>query len=289
MRITEAFRSFGVELKVPQWTTSGVSENPRQVVLSLWAHNFSDGMSRYKASMAKRRGPGKHSFLQSLRTAVNEDLPIRVVVATAADPNEVRSGNAAKAKKDFAPHPDLVGHVVRFEGAEFELAFSLEGVAGSAPTIGPGAASLSVAGLLDPDLDARKWALQVVALRQGQGQFRAQLLEAYGSRCAITGCSAVEALEAAHIHPFRGLHTNRIDNGLLLRADVHSLFDQGLIWIGPARTIEVAPSLMNTEYASLRGNTLSVPKAKSDEPALAYLAAHATYAQNCQPTKSMAA
>src|SRR5690606_9685478 len=71
------------------------------------------------------------------------------------------------------------------------------------------------------DHDARVWILTAVAQRQGQASFRAQILEAYGNRCALTGYKAVAVLEAAHIVPYRGEHTHRVDNGLLLRADIH--------------------------------------------------------------------
>ena len=65
----------------------------------------------------------------------------------------------------------------------------------------------------------------MVALRQGQPQFRKSLLTAYRSRCAITGTAVESVLEAAHIWPHKGEQTNEVWNGLLLRADLHTLFD----------------------------------------------------------------
>jgi putative restriction endonuclease len=79
----------------------------------------------------------------------------------------------------------------------------------------------------DLDEDMRDWALRCIAARRGQAAFRAALIDAYGGRCSITGCDAVEALEAAHISPYKGDHTNDVTNGLLLRADLHTLFDLG--------------------------------------------------------------
>src|SRR5205823_2979542 len=70
---------------------------------------------------------------------------------------------------------------------------------------------------------------RIQASRQGQFAFRAALIEAYGGRCAMTGCDILEVLEAAHIVPYRGPSTNAVSNGLLLRADIHTLFDLGLI------------------------------------------------------------
>ena len=106
--------------------------------------------------------------------------------------------------------------------------------------------------------------------------FRAKLLEAYGGRCAITGSNATAVLEAAHILPYRGEHTNRVDNGLLLRADVHTLFDLGLVWVTDGMRVAIAPSLRGTEYEGLEGRELELPKLPALCPNAAHLAAHAT-------------
>lgn len=81
--------------------------------------------------------------------------------------------------------------------------------------------------------DQRVRAIAEVVRRRGQAKFRKRLLDAYSNTCAVTGCDAVEALEAAHITPYLGEETNHPQNGLLLRADIHSLFDLGLISIDP--------------------------------------------------------
>lgn len=123
--------------------------------------------------------------------------------------------------------------------------------------------------------DARLWTMRTVAQRRGQPLFRARLLDAYGGRCAITGCSAVEVLEAAHVLPYRGQHTNRVDNGLLLRADLHTLYDCGLLWITPENTVALAPSLLSTDYTVFQGKPLHLPTSASCRPNPAHLAEHA--------------
>ena len=65
--------------------------------------------------------------------------------------------------------------------------------------------------------------------RRGQSVFRKQLLAAYNGQCAITRCDVEDVLEAAHIISYKGEETNHIGNGLLLRADIHTLFDLGLL------------------------------------------------------------
>jgi hypothetical protein len=105
--------------------------------------------------------------------------------------------------------------------------------------------------------DARKRAMMAIVRRQGQPAFRKMLLEAYGDACAITGCNLPQVLEAAHVHPYKGDHTNVVSNGLLLRADIHTLFDLRLIAIDPdTLTVLVSPNLDGTEYAQLKGRAL---------------------------------
>ena len=132
---------------------------------------------------------------------------------------------------------------------------------------------------LDDEQDARIWALRAVAQRRGQAIFRSRLLEAYGGRCAISGYSALEVLEAAHILPYRGDHTHRLDNGLLLRADLHTLFDCGLLWVGPDFTVVLAPILLGGEYAEIHGKPLRMPGSEEARPNAEHLARHAQLAR----------
>ncbi|HEX6784992.1 MAG TPA: HNH endonuclease signature motif containing protein, partial [Sphingomicrobium sp.] len=71
-------------------------------------------------------------------------------------------------------------------------------------------------------------------------------------RCAITGCAVVDVLEAAHVTPYLGSLTNHVSNGLLLRTDLHTLFDCGLLVIEPkTRTVVIAEALKTSSYAKL--------------------------------------
>lgn len=102
--------------------------------------------------------------------------------------------------------------------------------------------------------DARDRTIAAITLRRGQSKFRKTLFEAYQGRCAITGCDADAALEAGHIIPYDGKHTNTLENGILLRADIHILFDLNLIKIDTTRmAVIVASELENTTYAELNG------------------------------------
>ncbi|GGC69247.1 hypothetical protein GCM10011504_53930 [Siccirubricoccus deserti] len=98
----------------------------------------------------------------------------------------------------------------------------------------------------DPDSieEVRRRALRAIRVRRGQPAFRAALLQTYAGRCAITGCAVPDVLEAAHIVPYQGLLTNHVTNGLLLRADLHTLFDCGLIAVRlDTRRVVTSPSL----------------------------------------------
>ncbi|NRD45410.1 HNH endonuclease [Corallococcus exiguus] len=108
--------------------------------------------------------------------------------------------------------------------------------------------------------DARSRILASIVQRQGQPAFRRELLSAYGGKCAITQCELEEVLEAAHVYPFRGSVTNVVQNGLLLRSDIHTLFDRGLIAVDTADwSILIHEKLVSTCYSVLSGRKLSLP------------------------------
>lgn len=107
-------------------------------------------------------------------------------------------------------------------------------------------------------IDDREIVLQGIKLRRGQQGFRKKMLEKFKSTCIITGCNIVDILEAAHIKPYRGENDHHQNNGLLLRADIHTLFDLNLISINPL-TYEVTVSdlLIDSEYSKYNRQKLS--------------------------------
>ena len=128
---------------------------------------------------------------------------------------------------------------------------------------------------IDSEHDSRERQLRAIAIRQGQPKFRSNLLEAYGNRCSVTDCDVPEALEAAHILPYLNDERNHISNGLLLRADVHTLFDLGLLAVGDGFEILLASSLRNTNFGiALSGRKLRVPESSAAAPNLDALKRH---------------
>ena len=122
--------------------------------------------------------------------------------------------------------------------------------------------------------DARKKVIKTIVQRRGQKEFRRQLLEAYTGKCAVTRTGYPQVLEAAHIMPYKGEHTNDISNGILLRSDIHTLFDLGLISIADDYKILMKSELMVTEYAELMGVILELPESQEMRPNLEALAYH---------------
>ncbi|SFJ60086.1 HNH endonuclease [Jannaschia pohangensis] len=102
--------------------------------------------------------------------------------------------------------------------------------------------------------------LRQVVLRRYQSAFRQALMSKRPNRCAITGTSELSVLEAAHIIPYSERFADRDmpENGLLLRSDIHKLFDAHLISINPeTMAIEVSDRIASPNYQSLRGKTVT--------------------------------
>lgn len=162
--------------------------------------------------------------------------------------------------------------------------FSLEGFssAGLAHDRGPAGEIESIAAeepvaLFDPAslIDGRRRAIRQIVQRRGQPEFRKKLLTAYQGCCALSGCAVEPVLEAAHIIPYRGHETNTIQNGLLIRADLHTLFDLGLIAIHE-ETLQtlLSPKLGGSIYQEMASEPLRLPKDRALWPSPAALRYH---------------
>ena len=107
----------------------------------------------------------------------------------------------------------------------------------------------------------------IIVRRRGQPEFRKKLLAAYRNRCAISDCDSTDALEAAHIHPYWGEATNHVTNGVLLRADLHTLFDLGKISVNAdTHSVIVSDDLKTTVYGPLHGKKLNLPSDPAHQP-----------------------
>ncbi len=132
-------------------------------------------------------------------------------------------------------------------------------------------------GTFDPAAvsDARERMMALLVRRLGQDAFRSMLIKLYRGRCALTGCDVPAVLEAAHVTPYLGPATNHATNGILLRSDIHTLFDQRLIAIDPiTRQVIIAPILKGTMYGELEGRVVAEPEPREDQPSVAALIEH---------------
>jgi hypothetical protein len=102
-----------------------------------------------------------------------------------------------------------------------------------------------------------EFAANAIRMRRGDHRLRGQLIEAYGGRCAMTGTCPADLLEVAYIVPFPSGDVHTPGNAILLRTDVHTLWDLGLIGVDPETlAVEVAPRLAGTVYENLAGRRL---------------------------------
>ncbi len=118
-----------------------------------------------------------------------------------------------------------------------------------------------------------------VTPRLGQGTFRVAVLEAYDWGCAISEEHSLPALDAAHIRSFDSDGPNEVNNGLLLRADIHRLFDRGYITVNSNLEMEVSGRLREEfsngrSYYPFHGQKIHVPRRPELRPANEFLEWH---------------
>ncbi|WP_151087249.1 HNH endonuclease [Hymenobacter baengnokdamensis] len=118
-------------------------------------------------------------------------------------------------------------------------------------------------------------------VRIGQGAFKALVTQAYDKQCAISGEKTLPVLEAAHIQPYSQAGPNQLGNGLLLRSDLHKLFDRHYLTIDATdRVVRVSSRIREEfqngkEYYRFDGQPLRMlPKSILDQPAKQYLEHH---------------
>lgn len=135
---------------------------------------------------------------------------------------------------------------------------------------GPAAVAELPGGFTDP---------RFVRHRLGQGTFRALITDLDGRRCAVTREKALPALEAAHIRPWADRPRHEVTDGLLLRSDVHRLFDAGYVTATPEYRVEASRRMKDDfddgdTYLKLHGARVAVPDREEWRPAAEALVWH---------------
>lgn len=115
--------------------------------------------------------------------------------------------------------------------------------------------------------------------RLGQGSFRLIVTDSYQRRCAFTNSSVLHVLEAAHIRPYSSGGTHVPSNGVLLRQDLHTLFDRGYMTVTPSHQIEVSSRIKEEfhngkEYYALHGQNMRLPEYGDRRPSAEFLKWH---------------
>ena len=114
-----------------------------------------------------------------------------------------------------------------------------------------------------------KASLRMIEDRQGAGKFREIILNAY-KKCAISGCDLRQLLDAAHVRPYSKSGEAIASNGILLRTDLHTLFDYGMLKIHPStRTVHIDASIKDKSYKMFDGIALGGAARKIKEEYLA--------------------
>ncbi len=127
--------------------------------------------------------------------------------------------------------------------------------------------------------EARYGDPMLVRPRLGQGIFRLSVTDAYGRACAVTSEHSLPALEAAHIRPYGDGGEHEVSNGLLLRSDIHRLFDKGYVGVTPDHRFVVSTRLRDDfsngrSYYPLHGKAIRVPNEPVERPSMDLLKWH---------------
>lgn len=131
------------------------------------------------------------------------------------------------------------------------------------------------------DSQADRYGAEILTrVRLGQGAFRIMITDAYERKCAISGERTLPALDAAHIKPYDRSGPHSISNGLLLRSDIHRLFDKGYLTITPDYLVEVSKRIKEEyengrEYYKYRGKKLvACPSSEINRPSREFIDWH---------------
>jgi putative restriction endonuclease len=119
----------------------------------------------------------------------------------------------------------------------------------------------------------------LVQPRLGQGAFRVLVTDAYQRRCSVTGERTLPVLDAAHIKPYAQSGPHRLENGLLLRTDLHALFDRGYVTVTPDLQLRVSRRIREEfengrDYHALDRRKMRLPASPHPPPSAEFLEWH---------------
>ena len=214
---------------------------------------------------ARARASEQADRASNLDTAIMESysrrLPVRVIVCEGdrRTRDELAEKASAVSRRFLDSEPWYVHQYDRATGM-CKIARGVEPDIDAAPTNRPAEENGETEDVIQK---------RAIKTRRGQNDFRNRLLVAYRRRCAVTGSFVDGILEAAHIVPHAEKTDYQTRNGLLLRADIHTLFDLNLLTVDTRYRVKVSKLLKNSEYKNYHGLRLNtVPELSADQPSV---------------------
>jgi hypothetical protein len=111
-------------------------------------------------------------------------------------------------------------------------------------------------------------AMSSIEARRGSAALRARLLQDWGGRCAVTGCAVEELLEVAHVTAAAPTAAEPLGAAMVLRSDIHTLFDLGLMAVDDQCRVRVSPQLRDSEYWAYDGRAIQHPESAAHAPCM---------------------
>lgn len=238
-------------------------ENMRSLVEALTALASSQSRHYKERDRARQQATRARNFDELVSVAFDRLLPIRFIIneGDRTDREKLGERSSEVHKRALDPEPWYV-HAYDDRTGDATLVRSLLPARDAVDATDHSAEN----GALEQE-DQKQ--LRAISVRRGQRDFRDRLLSAWKRRCVVTECRVEALLEAAHITPHSVEPNYRTSNGLLLRADIHTLYDLSLLSIDEFMRIHLAPVLQCSEYRLFDGKRIERrPDQANDSPAV---------------------
>lgn len=219
-----------------------------------------DGSWTFKYHQEEEKGKAASNTFtfKAIEQCIQDKVPVGVAIQVSGNPSTFKIMGLALIS-------EIRDNFFQING------FCNLGFVQSDSSYGPYANFIPKIDAFDPESqeDAREKILRQIAQRQGQQKFRRNLLRIYNNTCPISGCNITAVLEAAHITPYLGIDTNNITNGILLRADIHTLWDLRLIAINPEdQKLHISPVLEGSSYEKFKFKKILMNFSDNEKPSI---------------------
>ncbi|MGI9013427.1 MAG: HNH endonuclease [Phycisphaerales bacterium] len=178
---------------------------------------------------------------------------LRTICDEVSFPAEIRGTLFNRAIEMDTVHPTLEAAINNSIGGALAWANVLEPAEGYIPNNGKEEIGMPL-----------EWSTAAIRVRRGDTRLRSQLMRLFRNQCAITGACPRDLLEVAYIAPYPAGDVHSPRNAILLRSDLHTLWDVNLLGVHPdSLEIQLHPRLAGSMYESLAGTRLATPSTGS--------------------------